>query len=73
LEFVGARDFGAAPKLAHQRDFRTTGKCHVLFYDIIAEIIAAQRFLTLVLLVLARKCHEMYGCVTFYDICEGCF
>jgi hypothetical protein len=32
-----------------------------LFYDIIAEAIAAQRFPALALLALARKCHEMCG------------
>jgi len=45
-------------------------KC--LFYDIIAKVIAAQRFLASALSALARKCHETCGCVTFCDICEGC-
>ena len=45
----------------------------LLFYDIIAKVIAAQRFLALVLLALARKCHEMCGYVTFCEILEGCF
>jgi hypothetical protein len=48
-------------------------KCHVLFYDIIANVIAAQRFVALALSALARKCHETYGYVTFYEICVGCF
>jgi hypothetical protein len=43
-----------------------------IFYDIIAEAIAAQRFSALALLALGRKCHETCGCVTFCDICEGC-
>jgi hypothetical protein len=38
------------------------------FYDIIAKVIAAQRFPALALLALDRKCHEMCGCVTFHDI-----
>jgi len=42
-------------------------------YDIIEKAFAAQCFPALALLALARKCHEMYGCVTFYEICEGCF
>ena len=42
------------------------------FHDIIAKVIAAQRFLALALLVDARKCHETCGCITFCDICEGC-
>jgi hypothetical protein len=74
LEIVRAADFGAAASL------RISGFAgqprnvmFSVFYDIIAKAIAAQCFLTLVLLALARKCHEMCGCVTFYDICEGCF
>src|ERR1035437_8773313 len=43
-----------------------------LFYDIIAETIATQRFPACAVLALARKCHEMCGYVTFRDICEGC-
>jgi hypothetical protein len=43
------------------------------FYDIITEVIAAQRFVALALLALARKCHEMCGCVMFRQICEGGF
>jgi hypothetical protein len=39
-----------------------------MIYDIIAKVIAAQRFLALALLALGRKCHEMCGCVTFCDI-----
>jgi hypothetical protein len=39
-----------------------------LFYDIIAKVFAAQRFLALALLALARKCHEMCVYVTFCDI-----
>jgi len=46
---------------------------NVIFYDIIAKVIAAQRFTTRALLALARKCHETCGCVAFHDICEGCF
>ena len=38
------------------------------FHDIIAKVIAAQRFPALALLVGAQKCHEMCGCVTFYEI-----
>jgi len=41
------------------------------FHDIIAKVIAAQRFPALALLALARKCHEMCGCITFYDILGG--
>jgi hypothetical protein len=41
------------------------------FYDIIAEAIAAQRFPAWTLLALARKCHEMCGCVTFREISGG--
>ena len=41
------------------------------FYDIIAEVIAAQRFPTLALLALARKCHETCGYVTFCEISGG--
>ena len=41
------------------------------FYDIIAKVIAAQRFPVLALLALARKCHETCGCVTFREICES--
>jgi hypothetical protein len=37
-------------------------------YDIIAKVIAAQRFAAWAVLVLARKCHETCGCVTFCDI-----
>jgi hypothetical protein len=40
----------------------------LLFYDIIAKVIAAQRFLALELLALGRKCHEMCGYVTFCEI-----
>jgi hypothetical protein len=39
-----------------------------LFYDIIAEVIAAQRFPAWMLLVDARKCHEMCGYITFREI-----
>ena len=41
----------------------------LIFYDIIAKVVAAQRFLALELLALGRKCHEMCGYVTFYEIC----
>jgi hypothetical protein len=41
-------------------------------YDIIAKVAAAQRFPAWMLLIDARKCHEMCGCVAFHDICEGC-
>jgi hypothetical protein len=41
------------------------------FYDIITEVIAAQRFPALALLALARKCHETCGYVTFCEIL-GC-
>ena len=41
------------------------------FYDIITEVIAAQRFPALALLALARKCHEMCGYVTFCEISGG--
>jgi hypothetical protein len=43
----------------------------LIFYDIIAKVVAAQRFLALALLALGRKCHEMCGCVTFYEILGG--
>jgi len=43
----------------------------LVFYDIIAEVIAAQRFVALALLALARKCHEMCGYVTFCEILGG--
>jgi hypothetical protein len=66
--------FKQVRKLAHQRDFRTTKNVMFsIFYDIIAKVIAAQRFPALALLVDARKCHEMCGCVTFYDILGGLF
>jgi len=42
------------------------------FYDIIAKVIAAQRFPALALLALGRKCHEMCVYVTFCEICEDC-
>jgi hypothetical protein len=42
------------------------------FYDIIAKVIAAQRFVALALLLGFGKCHETCGCVTFCEICEGC-
>jgi len=48
-------DFGAAPKLAHQRICWTTENVMFsLFYDIIAEVIAAQRFPAWAVLVDAR-------------------
>src|ERR1035437_9026741 len=37
-------------------------------YDIIAKVAAAQRFPAWMLLVDARKCHEMCGYVTFCEI-----
>jgi hypothetical protein len=40
-------------------------------YDSIAKVIAAQRFPALAALALARKCHEMCGCITFYEILGG--
>jgi hypothetical protein len=43
------------------------------FHDTIAKVIAAQRFPAWAVLVLARKCHETCGYVTFYEICVGCF
>jgi hypothetical protein len=39
-----------------------------IIYDIITEVIAAQRFLASALSALAWKCHETCGYVTFYDI-----
>jgi hypothetical protein len=45
---------------------------NVIFYDIIAKVIAAQRFPALALLALARKCHEMCGYVTFREILGRC-
>jgi hypothetical protein len=42
-----------------------------VFYDIIAKVIAAQRFPAWTLLALARKCHETCGCVTFCEILGG--
>jgi hypothetical protein len=69
LEIVRAADFGIAASL------RISGFCgqpgnvmFYLFYDIIAEAIAVQRFPALALLALARKCHETCGYVTFYEI-----
>jgi hypothetical protein len=53
----------------HAIDFSPAG----YFYDIIAEAIAAQRFPAWTLLALTRKCHETCGCVTFREICVGCF
>jgi hypothetical protein len=43
----------------------------LVFYDIIAKVIAAQRFPALAFSALARKCHEMCGYVTFCEI-FGC-
>jgi predicted aminopeptidase len=43
-----------------------------VFYDIIAEVIAAQRFVAPVLLLAFGKCHETCGCVTFREICVVC-
>jgi len=40
-----------------------------LFYDILAEVIAAQRFPVWVLLVAFGKCHERCGYITFREIC----
>jgi hypothetical protein len=74
LEFVGARDFGAAASLRISAFFGQPG--NVMFcciYDIITEVIAAQRVSALAPLVDARKCHEMCGYVTFYDILGGLF
>jgi hypothetical protein len=42
-----------------------------LFYDIIAKVLAAQRFSVSALLVAFGKCHERCGCVTFREIYEG--
>jgi hypothetical protein len=72
LEIVRAADFGAAANLRISAIFGQPGnvmKC--LFYDIIAETIATQRFPALALLALARKCHETCGCVTFCEISGG--
>jgi hypothetical protein len=72
LEIVQAADFGAAANLRISAIFGQPGNVmNVIFYDIIAKVIAAQRFTTRALLALARKCHETCGCVTFCDICEG--
>jgi hypothetical protein len=74
LEIVRAADFGAAASLRINEFFGQPGNVMFsIFYDIIAKIIAAQRFPALALLALARKCHETCGCVTFYEICVGCF
>ena len=43
----------------------------LVFYDIIEEVVAAQRFPALALLVGARKCHETCVSVTFYEILGG--
>jgi hypothetical protein len=42
------------------------------FYDIIAKVTAAQRFIALALFAAFGKCHERYGCVTFREICGVC-
>jgi hypothetical protein len=39
------------------------------FYDIIAKVIAAHRFVASALLVPFGKCHETCGCITFREIC----
>jgi len=44
----------------------------LLFYDIVAEVIAAQRSAASALLVAFGKCHERCGCVTFREIYKGC-
>jgi hypothetical protein len=69
LGTVRAAKLGTAASLRINEFFGQPG--NVMFYtiyDIIAKVIAAQRFFALALLVLVRKCHEMCGCVTFHDI-----
>jgi hypothetical protein len=69
LEIVGAGDFGAAVSLRISAFFGQPG--NVMFcaiYDIIAKGAAAERFPAWMLLVDARKCHEMCGYVTFCEI-----
>jgi hypothetical protein len=69
LAIVRAADFGAAASLRISEIFgQPRNVMKLYFYDIIAEVIAAQRFLALALLALGRKCHEMCGYVTFCDI-----
>jgi hypothetical protein len=72
LEIVRAADLSKPASLRISSFFGQPGNVmFLLFYDIIEKAIAAQRFPALALLALARKCHEMRGCVTFHDICEG--
>jgi hypothetical protein len=55
LEFVGAGDFGAVASLRISGFLAQPGNVmFCCFYDIIAEVIAAQRFPALALLALAR-------------------
>jgi hypothetical protein len=69
LEIVWAADFGATASLHISAIFgQPRNVMFSVFYDIIAEAIAAQRFPALAVLALARKCHEMCGYVTFYEI-----
>jgi hypothetical protein len=69
LVIVRAADFGAAASLHISAFAGQPGNVMFsTFYDIIAKVIAAQRFPALALLVGAQKCHEMCGCVTFCEI-----
>jgi hypothetical protein len=69
LEIVRAADFGAAASLRINEFFgQPRNVMKYMIYDIIAEVIAAQRFSALALLALARKCHETCGYVTFCEI-----
>jgi hypothetical protein len=62
LEIVRAANLSKFASLRISAIFGQTGNVMKLaFHDIIAKVIAAQRFPALALLVLARKCHETCG------------
>jgi hypothetical protein len=72
LGTVRAADFGAAASLRiSQFSGQPRNVMKLAFHDIIAKVIAAQRFPALAPLALARKCHEMCGYVTFREILGG--
>jgi hypothetical protein len=73
LEIVRAAKLGTAASLRISAIFGQPGNVmFLLFYDIIAKVIAAQWFPALALSALARKCHEMCGYVTFCEILGRC-